>query len=344
MRKPLVLALLLALPGCSRTTPDTQWPPPGPTGGVPVIPMPEEGLFGNAEEEPEPEAPKGPAPIDAALPESPPSALARSAKCTEKNCQLKAFLPDAAFSKATPGGEASPAALWMQHIAEGSALTIPRHSHLEVLAVGISGKALVTGDDGGAPQDLATWHTLRAAGGGVNLTAHGGAAEVLVAVVATKGTLDEAMEHAKAKPWEVRWKKRPAAIARGDLGAAKDLAWGGGAFHARIALGGADGVLPASLGTLTASPAGNVPEHDHPGWESIAILSGKGTLKIGDKSHPVAPGKVFHIPAKTPHAFNAAGDTELLAVQIYSPSGPEQRFIGLADAEAKGGAKPAAKP
>lgn len=337
MRTPVAAVLLtLFAVACSRTTPDTKWPPPGPSGGLPYPPMPEEGMFAEAADSDEgDEAPKGPAPIDAALPDAPPTKLARSATCDKKACTLTAFLPDAAYAKATPGGEASPAAMWMHHIASGSALTMPRHSGLEVLAVGIAGKALVAGDDGGAVQELGTWHGLRAPGGGFNLTARGADAHVLLAVVATKGTLDEALAHAKAKPWEVRWKKRAAAIARVDLAQSKNHAWAGGAFHARIAFGGADGALPASLETLLASAGAGVPEHDHPGWESIAILSGKGTMKVAGTDHPVAPGAVFHIPAKVRHSFAAAGDTPLLAVQIYSPSGPEQRFVGLAQAEAK---------
>ncbi len=44
------LLALWALPlclACSRTVPDTQWPPPGPSDGLPHIPMEEADAFGD---------------------------------------------------------------------------------------------------------------------------------------------------------------------------------------------------------------------------------------------------------------------------------------------------------
>jgi hypothetical protein len=38
----LVFSAALALAGCSRTAPDTRWPPPGPAGGLPYVPLPDD--------------------------------------------------------------------------------------------------------------------------------------------------------------------------------------------------------------------------------------------------------------------------------------------------------------
>jgi mannose-6-phosphate isomerase-like protein (cupin superfamily) len=311
---------------------------------LPFIPFAQENEFtGDDEAAAEPLAPasKGPKSIDGALPGAPTFTPARKAACANKQCELKAWLPDPAFAKSVPAGEPSPAALWAQEIAGGSTLILPRHHALEVLAVVLDGGVLAQGDDGGA-RKLAVWDALRVPGAGVSLKADKSGAKLVLAVASNKGTLAEALDHAKAKPWEVRWKKRPSAIASTSLKDAKDLVWGKGAYHARIAFGG-EYPTPASLETLLAGPDAAIAEHDHPTWEHIAILEGAGVMKLAGADHPVSPGAIFHIPKGVRHAFAPSGSSRLLAVQLYTPSGPEQRFIKLSADDAKPPAQPAAK-
>jgi mannose-6-phosphate isomerase-like protein (cupin superfamily) len=322
---------------CSRTAPESQWPPPGPRAGLPYIPLPsnDDDIFGLEQESEEPATPaatKGPSAIDAALPDSPMGALARKSECKDKQCVLKAWLPDPAFAKAAPGGEQAPAAVWAEKLAAGSTLVLPRNHELEVLAVVMSGKVLLAGDDGGAPKELGVWGAARAPGAGVTVRAQGGAAEVIFAVVTSKDTLADSFAHAKQKPWEVRWKKRQSPIASVSLKDAKDYAWGGGAFHARFAFGGTEQKLPSSLETLLASADASIPEHAHDDWEHIVILEGSGTMKVAGKDHPVAPGAVYDLPKGVKHSFSPSGKSRLLAVQLYTPSGAERRFVKLAEA------------
>jgi mannose-6-phosphate isomerase-like protein (cupin superfamily) len=340
------LAIVCGTIACSSTVPESQYPPPAPRDGLPYIPFAEENEFSeDAEPASAPAEPsaKGPAAIDGALPDSPTLALDRKAACAQKQCELKAWLPDPAFAKSLPAGEPSPAAIWAQEISGGSTLVLPRHHALEVLAIVVGGGLLALGDDGGG-RKLAVWDAVRVPGAGVSLKADKDGAKLVLAVSSSKGTLAEALEHAKAKPWEVRWKKRPSAIASSSLKDAKDLAWGGGAFHARIAFGG-EYQVPASLETLLAGADAAIAEHDHPGWEHIAVLEGAGTMKLGGANHPVSAGSIFHIPKGVRHAFAPSGSSRLLAVQIYTPSGPEQRFIKLAgEDKAKAPAAPAKAP
>lgn len=339
------LAFAGAAVACSSTVPDSQYPPPPPRDGLPYVPFPEENelleALSDEEDAPAPAAPaKGPAAIDPALPAEPTLVLQRTAACTKKQCKLESWLADPAFANGVPGGEPSPAAIWAQEISGGSTLLLPRHHALDVLAVVLGGSLLALGDDGGGGRKLGTWDALRAPGAGVMLKADKSGAKLLLAVANGKGTLSEALEHAKAKPWEVRWKKRPAPLWSTSLREATDLAWGGGAFHARIAFGG-EHPVPASLETLLASPDAAIAEHDHTSWEHIAILEGAGKMKLGGASHAVEPGVVFHIPKGVKHSFVPSGSSRLLAVQIYTPSGPEQRFAKLAkEAKEK---KPAGK-
>ncbi|HEX4416277.1 MAG TPA: cupin domain-containing protein [Kofleriaceae bacterium] len=82
-------------------------------------------------------------------------------------------------------------------------------------------------------------------------------------------------------------------------------------------------VLAADV--LTARAGAQIPEHVHAGeTELLYVLAGSGTMTVGGVSLPVTPTTVVQVPKATRHSFTAA--TDLRAVQIYTPGGPEQRF------------------
>src|SRR5262249_52438885 len=115
-----------------------------------------------------------------------------------------------------------------------------------------------------------------------------------------------------------------------------DLTWAGGAMHARL---GFEGPARASLGVLMASKDAAVPPHRHDtSWEVLCALSAKGSAKrakgSGSKefeSIEVAGGSVVTMPKATEHAWTPSGDAPLVAIQLYAPPGPEQRFKKLAE-------------
>src|SRR5258706_1351607 len=93
---PGIAFFALAGLGCSKTTPDSQYPPP--VGVLPVAPLPEKSGFESKTAAPaaspaQPTAGAAKA-IDGSLPASPPTALARSQKCADKQCRLGKYLPD----------------------------------------------------------------------------------------------------------------------------------------------------------------------------------------------------------------------------------------------------------
>lgn len=319
--------LVLAL-ACSRTVPDTQWPPPGPSDGLPTIPAKEDD-----EDDSEPasgdDATDQPAPVDGSLPRTPGVSLEREASCSAKLCRLDGWLPDPAFARSVPTDARGPAAIWLHRIAGGSSVTLPRHGGLHLFVVNLDGRLALRADDENTPRELDAWHGAHVPGCGATLIASEDAT-VLVALTSEAASLGAAI--AKT-PKEVRWQQRAAPLATFDFAALESHTWGGGAFHARIAVGGDSPPRAASFETLLASPAASIAEHDHPTWEHIAILDGEGTMKLGDTDHPVRPGAVFHIPIGLRHAFSSARSRPLLAVQLYTPSGPEQRFVKLAAAE-----------
>jgi mannose-6-phosphate isomerase-like protein (cupin superfamily) len=111
---------------------------------------------------------------------------------------------------------------------------------------------------------------------------------------------------------------------------APDLAWAGGKMHAHLDVQTELG-RSAYVGRLEVGAA--VPEHQHDGsWEVLATIEGKGTLTVAGKPIELAPRSVVAIPPATKHAFVPTDGAHLVAIQIYTPPGPEERFKALADA------------
>ena len=84
-----------------------------------------------------------------------------------------------------------------------------------------------------------------------------------------------------------------------------------------------DRTLAASVLSL---PSGErVAEHVHAGETELwYLLAGGGTLTVNGVALPVTATSVVQIPKNTRHAFVAT--SEVRAVQIFTPAGPEQRF------------------
>lgn len=330
----LALILVCAAAACGGSAAQQQWS--GPRGGLPYVPLPQkDSLSAELAAEATPAAtPAAPAPIAAELPKAPPAELDRNASCTQKTCTLKAWLPSASFATSVYESMPAPTALWLEKIKAGDAVVFPQNRDLDVLGVVLHGKIAVRGDEGGAQKMLETWSALRAPGAGLTLRAEGGDAKILLGVVTDGGSLDDILGKVKAQPYKVRWHKRPGSIEVKSLKSAEDLGWGGGAYHVRIAFGGHK-KLRSSLEVLSASPKASIAEHSHNGWESLAVLSGTGSMTLAGTKQAVKAGTVFQIPKATKHAYAGSGGDPLLAIQLYTPSGPERRFYKLAGVKAE---------
>jgi mannose-6-phosphate isomerase-like protein (cupin superfamily) len=82
----------------------------------------------------------------------------------------------------------------------------------------------------------------------------------------------------------------------------------------------------ASLGRLVAQAGAEVPLHIHDtSTELLYIVGGGGAMTVGGVEMLVAAGDAIQIPAGVEHSFRVGAD-ELVAAQIYTPAGPEQRF------------------
>ena len=67
--------------------------------------------------------------------------------------------------------------------------------------------------------------------------------------------------------------------------------------------------------------------HQHPESEELVyVLSGSGTMTLGDATVTVEKGMALRIPAGVMHSFIVGPEEPMEIVQVYSPGGPEQRF------------------
>jgi quercetin dioxygenase-like cupin family protein len=273
-------------------------------------------------------APSLPAPIDARLPSADTLTLSNKASCPAKLCRLEGSLLEALVGSAE---SRSPAGIWEEDLGAGAAVSFARRTDMDVLGVALAGNVTLIAEEAkGGGTELLPWHAFVAPGGGITLRAHGSPARIALIVVTAADA--SAAKVAAAKP--SAWTARPANVSSIDLTAVPDLAWGKGAYHARIAFA-ADASAHASLGILRMSAHGVVPPHEHDKeWEHMAILQGEGDFiqGVGDAARTLhaVDGVTFSVPPATRHEWRGAGSRAFVGIQVYTPPGPEQRFKKLA--------------
>lgn len=320
----LFLAAVPALAACR----ETPTPPPAPSASA-SAPAPTASASA---------APRPPSPIDGALPADAPRALDRRAECNKEGCTLGHLVPDEVRPALSDG---APAVMWEHTIGERSSLVFPRDEVIEVMGVVLDGSVDITAMEE-APKHTPVggrFTAFRAPGGGVTIHGAGGVAARVALVVATTEVgkslgahLDQRDRPGAPPSWN--WKARPKRIETMAFSDRPDLAWGGGAYHARIGWESDDkpaAVIDIVKFSADAAVAEHV--HDHE-WEILAALEGDGALvkpaTSGEERLPVAAGSITTVPAGQRHAWKPSGKAPLFAIQVYAPPGPEQRFKKLA--------------
>ena len=69
--------------------------------------------------------------------------------------------------------------------------------------------------------------------------------------------------------------------------------------------------------------------HKHDVEHCWYILSGTGTLMMGDQSYAIGPEMAVFAPAGVMHSVNVDPDQDLTYVVVYAPPGPEQKLKEL---------------
>lgn len=82
---------------------------------------------------------------------------------------------------------------------------------------------------------------------------------------------------------------------------------------------------PLAASILQLAAGATVPEHVHANeTELLYVLEGAGTMTINGQEVAITPTSVVQVPKNTKHAFTATSNVR--ALQLYTPPGPEQRF------------------
>jgi mannose-6-phosphate isomerase-like protein (cupin superfamily) len=180
------------------------------------------------------------------------------------------------------------------------------------------------------------WAAFRAPGGGVTLGGTRGKAARVALVVAAGSALGAHLDQRDrpGPPPSWNWKTRKQPVETFSFADRPDLAWGGGAYHARIGWEGSEkpaAVVDLLLFSKDAGLAEHVHEHE---WEALALLDGDGTFMRAaapaEERVEARAGSIVTVPAGVRHAWKPSGKAPLFALQVYAPPGPEQRFKKLA--------------
>jgi mannose-6-phosphate isomerase-like protein (cupin superfamily) len=121
--------------------------------------------------------------------------------------------------------------------------------------------------------------------------------------------------------------------------AAPDQRWAGGTMSAHLDVGS---IVSPDLYLGRLEGTAGVPEHVHPGtWEILAAVDAHGTFVLDGTEGHLGPRQIVMVPPGAKHAWKPDPGTKLVAVQLYSPPGPEQRFVALAAADKDAGSRDA---
>ncbi|MEX2460487.1 MAG: cupin domain-containing protein [Paenibacillaceae bacterium] len=74
-------------------------------------------------------------------------------------------------------------------------------------------------------------------------------------------------------------------------------------------------------GHSTIFPGGGIPPHSHSNEEIYIILSGKGRMVVGDDVEELEGLTTIYIPPNTQHSLTNIGDTDLVIMYVYAPTG-----------------------
>jgi mannose-6-phosphate isomerase-like protein (cupin superfamily) len=202
----------------------------------------------------------------------------------------------------------APASLWSVRF-EGGTMKLPADPAMDWYGIVLRGSLDVEGC--GA---LGPWQAYRVVGGGVALK---GLADVVLGVAAD-AALGEPLTAVAGKVGRCE---------RVDLNALPDIRFADGQAHARLAFR----TGKAYFGLLYSDPEVGAPLHTHENaWEVVHVLRGSGEVTAADEIGPLMGGSSYAFAPKSRHGYKSEGGAPTVAVQMYSPPGPEQRFFGPA--------------
>lgn len=72
-----------------------------------------------------------------------------------------------------------------------------------------------------------------------------------------------------------------------------------------VMVGRSDGAPSFALRSFAVEPGGHTPRHSHDYEHEVFIVSGSGTILLGDETKQIRPGDVIYVKADLEHQFKA---------------------------------------
>lgn len=249
--------------------------------------------------------------------------------CARRSCAVAATGPELPTGLVREHAALPPPVrAWWQIVEAGASVRVAGDAAVDLFGVVLDGEARVRPIDprAGSARTVPRRSAFVLPGGAV--VSGVGSAPVALLLAAARG------EGASA----------PRRMVVRDVGAVPPLSFREGRACARIVFEVADSTR-ASLGVLSLLPTTSVAAHTHPAWEVLAMLSADGRVSLGagaeTRDYRYRGGAIAYVPQGMLHAWEpgdatdetghaAAPEAGLVAVQLYAPPGPEQRFRALA--------------
>lgn len=344
-RLTVAIPWLLGLSGVGLCTALSACNPPPPamdTSALPTTTTSAEPLFISTEPPPaagsaSQSAAPPPAPT---LPASVTLSSGRTADCPRNHCWRSWLVPRPAEIQTAPTtahpdlGRPTPVAVWQERLQPNVKLDFPRAKGLGLLGVVLQGVVTTAPSEGASLAALKPWSAFVAPGVGLTITSDASGAAVLLIAYPLEASLDQPLAALRKSEKAVYWDKRPGAFVVEDFERLGPQSWAKGAAHAWLGFE-KDRSPQAYLGLLHMDGSLPVANHAHEtAWEVLVPIRAKGNLTLSSPGKApmdvaVSPGEVILIPPGTQHTYQPSGE-DLLAVQLFVPPGPEQRYRDLA--------------
>lgn len=89
----------------------------------------------------------------------------------------------------------------------------------------------------------------------------------------------------------------------------------------------------SSMSKLKLKPGTVIPMHVHSSDEYLHFSKGNGEMVIGGKKVKIKNNTTVFIPKGVKHSYTNNTKYKTIAIQVYTPAGPEQRFKKWKDDE-----------
>lgn len=72
---------------------------------------------------------------------------------------------------------------------------------------------------------------------------------------------------------------------------------------------------------VSIGPGGVSANHIHPWEQTNYVLSGTGTVRLGDETRPVAADDFIYVPPNLGHVYSNTGADDLVLITVLGPRG-----------------------